>query len=307
MATRFTVAIPTHDRRETALLAVRSVLAQTRPPEQLIVLCDGCSDGTADAVSALGDDRATALELPKLPGYAYDHRNRALELACGDVITWLGDDDLLLPDHLERIGEYWDAGAVDLVGAANVIVAPDDGLTFNASDWSMPANREELARHNTSPMASVSVRVELARAAGGWDGSQPRAGDWDLWKRVLAAGARPAMTAEPTVLHFKATGRDQAWASRVQQNAAWLERMASPAELTALRHQLRRARAEHEAWMTGQIIDFGSYTQALEAQAAELRARVAALEDQLAAVARDGDGRRHGRAGAWRRLLGRGR
>lgn len=280
MATSFTVAIPTHDRRETALLAVRSVLAQTRPPEQLIVLCDGCSDGTADAMSALGDDRVTALELPKLPGYAYEHRNRSLELARGDVITWLGDDDLLLPDHLERIGEYWDAGAVDLVGAANVIVAPDDGLTFNGFDWSVPANREELARHNTSPMSSVSLRVEVARAAGGWDGSQPRAGDWDLWKRVLAAGARPAMAAEPTVLHFKASGRDQAWASRVAQNSAWLERMASPAELTLLRHQLRRARSEHEAWMTGQIIDFGSYTAALEARAAELRARVAALEEE---------------------------
>jgi glycosyltransferase involved in cell wall biosynthesis len=107
VASRFTIAIPTHNRRETLLLAVRSALMQTRPPEQVIVLCDGCTDGSADAVRELGDKRVEAIGLAKLPGYAYAHRNRSLELARGEAIIWLGDDDLLLPDHLERVGEHW--------------------------------------------------------------------------------------------------------------------------------------------------------------------------------------------------------
>ena len=110
MKTNFAVAIPTHDRRETVLLAALSALRQTRPPEQVIVLCDGCTDGTAEAIRGLDDPSVTALELPKTAGYAYGHRNRALELASTNAILWLGDDDLMLPDHLERLGELWDEG-----------------------------------------------------------------------------------------------------------------------------------------------------------------------------------------------------
>ena len=76
--TTFTVAVPTHDRRELVTLAVRSALAQTRPPLEVIVIADGCGDGTAAALRALGDERVRVVELPKGPGYAYDHRNVAL-------------------------------------------------------------------------------------------------------------------------------------------------------------------------------------------------------------------------------------
>ena len=103
MTVSFTVAIPTHDRRDTVLLALHSVLFQTQSPDQIIVLCDGCNDGTQAAVAALGEPRIEVLDLPKEPGYGYAHRNRSLQLARTDVIVWLGDDDLMAPDHLERI------------------------------------------------------------------------------------------------------------------------------------------------------------------------------------------------------------
>ena len=235
VATRFTIAIPTHNRRETVLLAVRSALAQTRQSEQVIVLCDGCDDGTAEAVRGLGSPLAEAVELPKGPGYAYGHRNRALELAEGEVILWLGDDDLLMPDHLERIGALWDRGGLDLVQSDAALVHPDDSLGWFGGDWSTPQGRAGLGVTNTNPMASVSVLVDVARAAGGWDATLPRAADWDLWQRIVARGARTARSPEPTVLHFRATGREQPWDDRVRQNAAWLARMADPAELDRMR------------------------------------------------------------------------
>lgn len=243
----FTVAIPTHNRRETVLLAAASALRQTRAPEEIVVLCDGCSDGTSEAVAALDGTRVVAVDLPKAPGYGYGHRNRALELASGTVILWLGDDDLLLPDHLERIAEYWDAGLADIVTTPAAIVHPDDRLEWIGEDWSVPWNALTMERGNTNVMASVSVSAALVREVGGWDSRQQRAGDWDLWKRVLAAGARPAMTAEPTVLHFRATERDQTWADRVRQNTEWLETISDPASLPAVRSRLRHLRSEREA------------------------------------------------------------
>lgn len=244
--TTFSVAIPTHDRRETALLAAQSALRQTRPPVRVILLCDGCTDGTADAARAIGDPRLVAIDLPKASGYGYEHRNVALERAGSDAILWLADDDLLLPDHLERLGERWDDGDVDLVTAPAALVRPDDTLRWIGEDWGAPWSRAMLSRRNSNVMASVSVGVDLARRAGGWDGSVERGGDWDLWKRALDAGARAATTGVVTVLHFRAAGREQSWADRVRQNTAWLERLDDERELTALRRRLDRLRVERD-------------------------------------------------------------
>jgi glycosyltransferase involved in cell wall biosynthesis len=253
--TTFTIAIPTHDRRETAVLAARSALRQTRAPLEVLVLCDGCTDGTAEAIDAIGDSRLASLELPKGPGYAYAHRNLALERARGTAIVWLGDDDLLLPDHLERIGERWDDGDVDLVTAPAAIVHPDDALEWFGEDWSVPHSRERLFVRNSNVMASVSISVRLARAVGGWDGSLPRAADWDLWKRVLLAGARPGAVGDVGVLHFRGTGRVQAWPDRVRQNTAWLERLDDPDALATLRRRLARLRMDRDAAVLGRLAE----------------------------------------------------
>ncbi len=66
-ATRFAVVIPTWNRRETVLLAVESVLCQTRPAEEIYVLCDGCTDGTQEALLALKEPSLRVLDLPKGP------------------------------------------------------------------------------------------------------------------------------------------------------------------------------------------------------------------------------------------------
>jgi GT2 family glycosyltransferase len=253
MQTTFAVTIPTHDRCETVLLAALSALRQTRSPEQVIVLCDGCTDATAAAIQALDDPRAIAVELPKAAGYAYGHRNRALELTSADAILWLADDDLLLPDHLERLGELWDGGAVDVVTSPAVIVYADDALQWFGADWSVPSHRASLERENSNVMASISVRAQLVHDVGGWDAGQPRWGDWNLWKRLLAAGARAADTGEATVLHFKATGRGQPWPERVIQNTRWLERISDPSQLPEVRRTLRRARAERDATLISRL------------------------------------------------------
>lgn len=305
----FTIAVPTHDRRETVVLAVRSALAQTRAPEQVIVLCDGCTDGSAEALRALGDARVEVLELDKAPGYGYEHRNRSLELARGEAIVWLADDDLLLPDHLERLGELWDTGRFDLVQSSGVVIHPDDELEWFGTDWSVPFHRAELGRYNTNPMASVALRVELARAIGGWDTRVERAADWDLWKRAFAAGARSAMSLEPTHLHFRATGREQAWPLRVRQNAAWLTRIEDPDAQRELRIALRRAHGEQAArWLAieQQADEAHRTVEALHAEVATRDAEVAELRGRLAAseaeAARLGETLTRIEAGGWWRL-----
>jgi glycosyltransferase involved in cell wall biosynthesis len=251
MPVGISVVCPTHNRRETVVLALRSALAQTRAPEEVIVVCDGCTDGTQEAAAAL-DPRVVVLDLPKGPGYGYDNRNRALERARGEAVSYLGDDDLWLPDHLERVGALLDRGK-GLVQAMTVGFGPDDQVFPLAYDWSVPYFRWLFdGGPGYTPATAVSHRVDVALSIGGWDAGIERSGDEDLWRRLLHA-TETAMTGAPTVLNFQAIDRKQAWPDRVAQNARWLARLEDPEELTLVREELDRAFREADAWRLGQI------------------------------------------------------
>lgn len=128
----FAIAIPTHNRRDTVLLAARSALGQTRPLDQLLVLCDGCSVGTPEALRGLGAAQLKAIESPKGIGYAY--KRQPIPGTSRGRGSHLADDDLLMPDHLERIGELWNTGRYDLVQCHGVVVQPDDRLEAFGAD-----------------------------------------------------------------------------------------------------------------------------------------------------------------------------
>ena len=237
-----TVAIPTHDRRDTLLLAIRSALAQTRAPERVLVIADGCTDGTPEAVRELGEPRVEVEDLPKGPGYGYGHRNLALERAGDGAVAWLGDDDLWLPDHLERSGELLESGVADIVQSMSCRVGVDGELTPLGMDWRIPALRRQFLRgHNRTPMGAVSHLAAPARRAGGWNEHAKKRADRDLWQAMVRAGARSSMVASPTLLHFRGTGRAQSWSDRIEQNRVMLEATRDPGRLAALRSDLALA------------------------------------------------------------------
>ena len=235
----FTVGIPTHNRRETVLLALASALEQTRPPTRVLVVADGCTDGTQEAVLALGDDRVEILDRPKGLGAGYAHRNEVLERAGEGIVAWLADDDLWLPDHLERAGELFDADAAGIVNSMACLVREDGKLEPFGTHWRAPTYRDRfLGVENRTPSSAVSHQARAALAAGGWPTDLERAGDWDLWQRMVRAGAHSEMVVAPTVLFFSAWGRKQSWSHRVAQNAGFLARMRDPGELARLRGEM---------------------------------------------------------------------
>ena len=237
--TTFTVAIPTHNRRELLLLAVESAQRQTRPPRQILVVADGCSDGTQEAVVALRDERVELLDLPKAYAVGYANRDEAVRRARGDVIAWLADDDLILPGHLAELGAIYDAGGVDLVQASACVVHEDDALSPLGMDWRVPYYRGLMLKgQNRTPASAVSHRRRLVVEAGGWPAGKRRRGDQDLWQRMLLAGVSTSMAPAPTVLHFRAAWRDQAYRDRVSQGRRFLDRMQSRDDLARLRSEM---------------------------------------------------------------------
>ncbi len=286
MSVEFTVGIPTHNRRETVLLALASSLEQTRPPTRVLVIADGCTDGTQEAVRAIGDDRVEVLDRPKGVGAGYAHRNEVLDRAGGGIVAWLADDDLWLPDHLERAGELFDAGAAEIVNSMSCLVREDGTLEPFGVHWRAPTYRDRfLGVENRTPSSAVSHRARAAVAAGGWPADLERAGDWDLWRRMVSGGAHSEMVLAPTVLFFCAWEREQSWPDRVAQNAGFLARLRDPTELARLRGEM--------AFVCSAAADADrvALTEAYEREGARVgefseinaeRARLAAERDRLA-------------------------
>lgn len=93
------VVIPTYNRASQVPAAVRSVLSQTVPPDEVLVIDDGSTDGTAEALAPLMD-RIRYIRTAN--GGASAARNRGILEAKGDWIAFLDSDDTWHPQKLEK-------------------------------------------------------------------------------------------------------------------------------------------------------------------------------------------------------------
>jgi glycosyltransferase involved in cell wall biosynthesis len=107
-APRVSVAMPAYEREHTIAAAIESVLAQTFPDFELLVLDDGSRDATAAVAASYRDPRIRIVRSSCHRGLV-QQRARSLELARGELIAHLDSDDLAHPRRLERQVAFLDA------------------------------------------------------------------------------------------------------------------------------------------------------------------------------------------------------
>lgn len=115
--TGISVVVPSYRRHEEVVRAVRSALAQTRPPMEVIVSNDGPDSEKGRLLEAFGDNRVRYLEAPRR-GNASATRNFGVQRARADWIALLDDDDIWLPGKLEA-----QFGALERSGLGEAILA----------------------------------------------------------------------------------------------------------------------------------------------------------------------------------------
>ena len=122
--TRVTVMIGVYNGAPYLTEAIDSVLAQTKPPLELLVVDDGSTDGSGAIAAAYGDPvRCIRQER----GGMAASRNRAIREAAGDYFAFLDADDRFPPSKLERQLAVFDADPeLDVVyGNVTEFLSPD--------------------------------------------------------------------------------------------------------------------------------------------------------------------------------------
>jgi glycosyltransferase involved in cell wall biosynthesis len=103
----FSIVIPTHNRLALLLDAIKTVTGQNFKNWEIAVFDNASADNVGEAIRALGDDRIRCERSDEfLP--VTESWNRALNMARGEYVTLIGDDDGLAPGFFERISELAD-------------------------------------------------------------------------------------------------------------------------------------------------------------------------------------------------------
>lgn len=98
---KISVVIPLYNKESTIERALNSVLAQSRPADQILVINDGSTDLSGELAQAFTDKNVHLIH-QKNKGVS-EARNRGIHAANGDYIAFLDADDYWLPDHLELL------------------------------------------------------------------------------------------------------------------------------------------------------------------------------------------------------------
>lgn len=182
---KFSVIIPTYNRVEFILLAIRSVLLQSYKNFELIVVNDGSTDETESVVATIKDDRLRYVYIQNSErGTA---RNTGVQMATGDYVTFLDSDDQLYDDYLEEA----------LKGLQKHNYIPFYHQAYEIRSYVKFSDRLVHNYHNRdvrflvkgNPLSCLGVfirRVEALQFPFNEDRELSGSEDWELWLRLSA-------------------------------------------------------------------------------------------------------------------------
>jgi glycosyltransferase involved in cell wall biosynthesis len=196
------VVIPAYNAAGFIAQTLESVLGQTLPPDEVLVIDDGSTDSTAEVAERFG---APVRVIRRANVRQAASRNFGVQEAAGEWVAFVDADDLWEPHKLARqMEELARNPAASLCYTARVEFVEQGGTIQLGKVVPVPPPegiRGALYRNTTFLPSSVLLRRSAFLAAGGFDTQFKIAEDWDLWLRLLHSGIEFAACQEPLLLY----------------------------------------------------------------------------------------------------------
>ncbi|MCL1474290.1 glycosyltransferase family 2 protein [Argonema antarcticum] len=181
------VIIPAYNAEKTILETIQSLQQQTFSDFEAIVINDGSTDSTVELLSKIEDGR--------LKVFSYENgglpvaRNRGIDRATGEYITFIDADDLWTPDKLElqlaALQQHPEAGVAyswtAFINEKSEFLYAWEPLYYEGNVYP-----ELLIRNFISSGSNILARKQFIETAGKFDPNLKSAEDWDYYIRLAA-------------------------------------------------------------------------------------------------------------------------
>lgn len=198
--TTVSVIVPTYNRPVLLDRALKSIADQTYQDYEAIVINDG---GVSVREVTKKHEKVSLIEYSMNKGLPAA-RNTGIRASKGKYITFLDDDDIMLPEHLQTLVDALDSGAKIAYG--------DFYLWKNDKEMhhgmSVDYNKQRLHVHNLFPVMCVMLRRELFDDCM-FDETLNSHEDWDLWLRMSEKVTDFVHIKKRTTAYSKRDGQDQ--------------------------------------------------------------------------------------------------
>lgn len=234
------VVLPTYNRAGTVGRAVRSVLAQTFPGWELLVVDDGSTDETAALFQPYADPRILYIRREQNHGVAAA-RQLGLTLARAPYVTFLDSDDEYHPEKLAaQVRALRQPG--EAVECGMRLVLPDGRERDLAPVLYRKSPQQFGLVARGINLATLLIPRQAALATGFDEGIRFSMSDWDFVLRLLRRCRVTAVVPQPLVIHYSHRGPRMSTAANLMRG---LEYVLAKHEGTELLSPRARARLLH--------------------------------------------------------------
>ena len=202
------VCVPTYNGADYIEEALRSIVNQSYQDFELLIVDDGSTDATLDIVQSFSDPRIQVHRNPERLGIPANW-NRCLDLAGGEFVCVFHQDDVMLPDNLERKVQLLSADETLGFVHSAVEALVDESAPSSFADWIEDATEDTvfdgleyfrtlLLHGNRVCAPTVMARRHALLEQSGFDKDLGFACDYAMWLR-LCMTYRVGFLARPLV------------------------------------------------------------------------------------------------------------
>ena len=178
------VIIPTHNRESLITRAIESVIAQTYPIHEIVVVDDASSDNTESLIHDL-QDRYRQIKYYKIEkGGAQAARNEGIRKASGEWIAFLDSDDEFLPDKIKKQIELAEREDVSVVHCECYVVRGEQSPVLFGTPPFVGNIHKHMLRSPSITFPSLLVKKNALESIGFLDELVPSFQEWDTIIRL---------------------------------------------------------------------------------------------------------------------------